>query len=75
MAPARRNTRSVEDVRRDLEREREQLATAAKSLRKRVNAVAALRSKLPIVALAGFLLGGGMRATARRLLRRTVGDG
>ncbi len=75
MAAARRNSRSVDDVRRDLEREREQLATAAKNLRKRINAVAALRSKLPIVALAGFLLGGGMRATARRLLRRIVGDG
>ena len=74
MAPARRNARSVEDVRRDLEREREELTTAAKSLRKRMNAIAALRSKLPIVALAGFLLGGGMRATARLLLRRIVDD-
>jgi hypothetical protein len=74
MAPAGSNTRSVEDVRRDLEEEREQLATAAEQLRKSMNLSAALRSKLPLVAIgavgAGFFLAGGIGATARLLMRR-----
>jgi hypothetical protein len=74
MAAAGSNTRSVEDIRRDLEQERERLATAAENLRKSMNVTAALRSKLPLVALgavgAGFFLAGGIRATARLLLRR-----
>jgi len=74
MAPAGSNMRSVEDVRRDLETEREQLATAAENLRASVNVGAALRSKLPLVAVgalgAGFFLAGGIGATARLLMRR-----
>ncbi len=74
MAQAGSNTRSVEDVRRDLETEREQLATAAENLRKSMNVSAALRSKLPLVAAgalgAGFFLAGGIGATARLLMRR-----
>lgn len=73
MAPAR-NGRTVEDIRRDLEQEREQLATAADSLRESLDVTGALRSKLPVVAAgalgAGFLLAGGIGATARLLFRR-----
>jgi hypothetical protein len=69
------NTRSVEDVRHELEREREELATAAENLRGSVNVTAALRSKLPVVALGalgtGFFLAGGIGATARLLMRRS----
>ena len=74
MAAARSKTRGVEDVRRDLEQEREQLATAAESLRESMNVTRALRSKLPVVAAGalgvGFLLAGGIGATARLLMRR-----
>ena len=74
MAPARSKTRGVADVRRDLEQEREQLATAAESLRESMNVTRALRSKLPIVAAGalgvGFLVAGGIGATARLLMRR-----
>jgi len=74
MAPARNKTRGVADVRRDLEQEREQLATAAESLRESMNVTRALRSKLPVVAAGalgvGFLLAGGIGATARLLMRR-----
>jgi ornithine cyclodeaminase/alanine dehydrogenase-like protein (mu-crystallin family) len=77
MAPVR-NSRTAEDVRRDLEAERDQLATAADSLRESLgeatNVGAKLRSKLPIVAAgalgAGFFLAGGVGATARLLFRR-----
>ena len=72
------NSRTVEDVRRDLELEREQLASAAESLRESVgeatNVGAKLRANLPIAAAgalgAGFLLAGGIGATARLLFRR-----
>jgi hypothetical protein len=72
------NSRTAEDVRRDLEAERDQLATAADSLRVRLgeatNVGAKLRSNLPIVAAgalgAGFFLAGGVGATARLLFGR-----
>ena len=77
MAPVR-NSRTAEDVRRDLEAERDQLATAADSLRERIgeatNVGAKLRANLPLVAAgalgAGFFLAGGVGATARLLFRR-----
>jgi len=77
MAPVR-NSRTAEDVRRDLEAERDQLATAADSLRERIgeatNVAAKLRANLPLVAAgalgAGFFLAGGVGATARLLFRR-----
>jgi hypothetical protein len=75
MAQARTNNRTVEDVRNELEQEREQLATAAESLRENMNPTKALRAKLPLVAAgalgAGFFLAGGIGATARLLMRRT----
>jgi hypothetical protein len=71
-------SRSLDDVRRDLEVERDHLATAAESLRESVgeatNVGAKLKANLPIVAAgalgAGFFLAGGVGATARLLFRR-----
>ena len=75
---AGRNSRTIEDVRRDLEVERDQLATAAESLRESVgeatNVGARLRSNFPVAAAGalglGFFLAGGVGATARLLFRR-----
>lgn len=75
MAQARTNNRTVEDVRNELEQERDQLATAAESLRENMSPTKVLRANLPLVAAgalgAGFFLAGGIGATARLLLRRT----
>jgi hypothetical protein len=75
---AGRNTRTLEDVRRDIESEREQLADAADTLReslgKATDIGGRLRSNLPAVAVGalgvGFLLAGGIGATARLVFRR-----
>jgi ornithine cyclodeaminase/alanine dehydrogenase-like protein (mu-crystallin family) len=75
---AARNDRSTEEVRRELESERERLAQAVDSLRAGVkdatNVSAKLRGRLPIVAAgalgAGFLLAGGIGATTRLVFRR-----
>jgi hypothetical protein len=75
---AGRNTRTLEDVRRDIESEREQLAGAADNLRDSIgeatNIGGKLRSNLPAVAVGalgiGFLLAGGVGATARLIFRR-----
>jgi hypothetical protein len=72
------NTRTLEDVRRDIESEREQLAGAADTLRESLgeatNIGGKLRSNLPAVAAGalgvGFLLAGGIGATARLIFRR-----
>jgi hypothetical protein len=72
------NSRSVADVRRDIESEREQLADAAESLRdslgEATNVGAKLRANLVPAAIGalgvGFLLAGGVGATARLLFRR-----
>ena len=68
-----RNGRTAKEVRRDIETEREQLASAVEDLRgglaEVTNIGAKLRSKLPVVAAgalgAGFFLGGGIGATMR----------
>jgi hypothetical protein len=73
-----RNGRTAKQVRRDIETEREQLASAVEDLRGGLadvtNIGAKLRSKLPLVAAgalgAGFFLGGGIGATMRLLARR-----
>jgi Protein of unknown function (DUF3618) len=73
-----RNGRTTEQVRRDIETERERLAAAVDELREEVGEVTdvtgKLREKLPIVAVgavgAGFVLAGGIGATARLLMRR-----
>ena len=72
------NNRTLEQVRRDIESEREQLAGAAETLREEIgeatNIGAKLRSNLPMVAVGalgvGFLLAGGVGATARLIFRR-----
>ena len=73
-----RNTRTVDEVRRDIESEREQLADAADTLRESLGEATdikgKLRSNLPAVAVGalgvGFLLAGGIGATARLIFRR-----
>jgi Protein of unknown function (DUF3618) len=75
---AARNGRSADEVRRDIEAEREQLAEAVEDLRGGLAEVTdisgKLRSKLPIVAAgalgAGFFLAGGIGATMRLFARR-----
>jgi hypothetical protein len=72
------NDRGVEEVRRDLEQERDQLASAADSLRENIeeatDIAGKMRSNLPLVAggalAAGFVLAGGIGATARLIFRR-----
>jgi hypothetical protein len=72
------NARTVEQVRRDIEVEREQLAGAADNLRESIGEAtdigAKLRANLPVVAAGalgvGFLLAGGVGATARLIFRR-----
>jgi hypothetical protein len=75
---AGRNNRTLEEVRRDIEFERDQLAGAADTLREEIseatNIGAKLRANLPAVAVGalgvGFLLAGGVGATARLIFRR-----
>ena len=75
---AANNSRTVADVRRDIENEREQLAGAAESLRESIGEATDVSGKLranlvpaAIGALGvGFLLAGGVGATARLLFRR-----
>jgi hypothetical protein len=76
---ATRNGRTTEQLRRDIEAEREQLADAVEDLRGGLAEVtdigARLRANLPVVAVgavgAGFLLAGGIGATMRLLARRS----
>ena len=76
MAPS--NGRTAEQVRRDIEAEREQLAGAVDELRAGIgeatDITGKLRSKLPLVAAgavgAGFFLAGGIGATMRLFARR-----
>jgi hypothetical protein len=73
-----RNGRTTEEVRRDIEAERERLASAVEELREEVGEAAdisgKMRANLPVVAVgalgAGFVLAGGIGATARLLFRR-----
>jgi hypothetical protein len=72
------NGRTAEQVRRDIELERERLAHAVGELREEVgvatNVGAKLRANLPVVAAgalgAGFMIAGGIGATARLFFRR-----
>jgi hypothetical protein len=76
---AARNSRTPEDVRRELEAEREVLAQAVDTLRAGVKEAtdvsAKIRNNLPVAtagALAvGFLLAGGIGATMRLFARRS----
>jgi len=72
------NSRTLEQVRREIEDERDHLASAVDVLRSEIgeatNIGAKLRSKLPVVAAgalgAGFLVAGGIGASMRLLARR-----
>jgi hypothetical protein len=72
------NSRTLEQVRHEIEAERDQLADAVDSLRAGLGEAtdigAKLRTKLPVVAAgalgAGFLIAGGIGATMRLLARR-----
>jgi hypothetical protein len=72
------NSRTADQVRRDIEAEREQLADAVDQLRSEIGEAAnvggRVREKLPIVAAGalgvGFFVAGGIGATMRLLARR-----
>jgi hypothetical protein len=72
------NSRTAEQVRLEIETERNQLADAVDTLRSEIDEVtnvgAKIRAKLPVVAVgaigAGFILAGGIGATMRLLTRR-----
>jgi hypothetical protein len=76
---AARNGRTADQVRRDIEAERDQLADAVEDLRGGLEEItdigARLRANLPVVAVgavgAGFLLAGGIGATMRLVARRS----
>jgi hypothetical protein len=74
MATVSLNGRTPETVRREIEKERQELATAVEQLREGLGVAAKLRTRLPIVAAgalgAGFFLAGGVGATMRYLARR-----
>lgn len=65
---------TTEDVRREIEAERQKLTDAVDDLRGAADVTAIVRSKLPAFAAgaagAGFFLAGGVRATMRLLTRR-----
>jgi hypothetical protein len=69
------DTRTPEQVRSEIESERERLAHAVDQLRNGMDVTGAVRSKLPIVAAAalgaGFVLSGGIGATMRLLMRKS----
>jgi len=72
------NSRSTQDVRRDIAAERDQLAASVEDLRQGIGEAAdvgaKLRGNLPVVAAgalsAGFVIAGGVGATMRLLFRR-----
>ena len=76
---ATHNGRTEQQVRRNIEAERDELAGAVEDLRGGLAEVtdigARLRAKLPVVAVgalgAGFMLAGGIGATMRLLARRS----
>jgi Protein of unknown function (DUF3618) len=73
------NARSPEEIRRQIEAEREDLATAVDTLRAEIGEVtdvsSKLKAKLPAVAAgavgAGFVLAGGIGATMRLFARKS----
>lgn len=68
------NGRTAEQVRRDIEAERERLAVAVGDLRAGMDVNAQLKGKVPAAAAAalgiGFVVAGGIGATMRLLARR-----
>jgi hypothetical protein len=72
------NSRTVAELQREIETEREHLADAAETLRESIGEATDIRGKLranlPAAAVGalgiGFLLAGGVGATARLIFRR-----
>jgi hypothetical protein len=66
---------TAEDLKRELEAEREQLASAVDHLRGELGVAAKLKAKLPLIAggalAAGFVVSGGIGAGMRYLARRS----
>jgi hypothetical protein len=73
------NARTPEELRRQIESERDELATAVDTLRAEIGEAtdisAKLKAKLPAVAAgavgAGFVIGGGIGATMRLFARKS----
>jgi Protein of unknown function (DUF3618) len=73
------NTRTPEEIRRQIESERQELATAVDTLRAEIgeatNISVKLKAKLPAVAAgavgAGFVIAGGIGATMRLFARKS----
>ena len=69
------NSRTTDQVRRDIEAERERLGMAVDDLRAGMDVNAKLKDKLPVAAAAalgiGFVVSGGIGATMRLLMRRS----
>jgi len=67
-------TNATDDVRRQIEAEREKLTDAVDDLREAADVTAIVRAKLPTIAAgaagAGFFLAGGIGATMRLLARK-----
>ena len=67
-------TETPEQVRAQIAAEREQLVAAVDEMRAAADPTAALKSKLPLLAVGafavGFVLGGGIGATMRLIFRR-----
>jgi hypothetical protein len=68
------NGNSEQAVRTQIESERDQLASAVKSLRTELHEATNVAAKLPLLAVGalagGFVLSGGIGATVRLLFRR-----
>lgn len=66
---------SMDEIRGQIEAEREQLVGAVEQLRGEIGTATNLRGKLPMLAggaaAAGFVLAGGVGATMRYLARRS----
>jgi hypothetical protein len=69
------NGRTPEQVKADIEAERDRLAGAVDDLRSEIDVNAKLRPKLPLAAAAalgaGFVISGGIGATMRLLMRKS----
>lgn len=69
------NGRSPEQVKADIEAERDRLAASVDELRSEMDVNAKLRPKLPLAAAAalgaGFVISGGIGATMRLLMRKS----
>lgn len=74
MAASTSDGRTPEQIRHDIEAERDRLADAVDDLRAGVDVNAQLKGKVPVAAAAalglGFVVSGGIGATMRLLARR-----